>query len=65
LVDATVPDLCGFEPEFRARCSTVRPPRAAALLELGMARAARGQHTPLAELQPLYLRDFVPTTRKR
>jgi hypothetical protein len=34
-------------------------------LELGMARAACGQHTPLAELQPLYLRDFVPTTRKR
>ncbi len=65
LVDPTVPDLCGFEPALRARCSTVRPPRAAALLELGMARAARGQHTPLAELQPLYLRDFVPTTRKR
>jgi N6-L-threonylcarbamoyladenine synthase len=65
LVDATVPDLCGFEPALRARCSTVRPPRAAALLELGIARAARGQHTPLAELQPLYLRDFVPTTRKR
>lgn len=64
LVDATIPDLCGLDAAQRARCEPVRPPRAGALLALGLARTGRGHATPLEALQPLYLRDFVPSPRK-
>jgi tRNA threonylcarbamoyl adenosine modification protein YeaZ len=65
LVDATVPDLCGFDEGLRARCRASRPPRASHLLRLGLARRAAGARTPLDELAPLYLREFEPTARKR
>jgi tRNA threonylcarbamoyl adenosine modification protein YeaZ len=65
VVDATVPDLCGFDALLRARCVAARPPRAANLLRLGLARHAAGAWTPLDELAPLYLREFEPTVRKR
>jgi tRNA threonylcarbamoyl adenosine modification protein YeaZ len=40
-------------------------PHARALLELGTSRLARGIETPADRLEPLYLRAFVATERKR
>ena len=48
-----------------ARVETGERPHASALLELGSARAARGERTPLERLRPLYLRPFEARVRKR
>ena len=49
----------------RARCASERPPRAEQLLELGRARLARSGAMKAAQIEPLYLRPFAATARKR
>lgn len=47
------------------RLSTDQVPHAAVLLDLGLARLARTGAHRLADVQPLYLRPFAATTRRR
>jgi tRNA threonylcarbamoyladenosine biosynthesis protein TsaB len=65
LGDATVAEAAGLNEEQRARLVTGRPPRADAVLALGLARHERVGATPLSEVEPLYLRPFAATARKR
>lgn len=50
---------------WKARIRVGAVPRASTLLEIGLARLARGIETPAATLEPLYLRPFAVTERKR
>lgn len=63
--DATVADVVGLDADARARLVVDRPPDAATLLGLGRARLARGIESRLETIEPLYLRPFVATERKR
>ncbi|MDZ4773891.1 MAG: tRNA (adenosine(37)-N6)-threonylcarbamoyltransferase complex dimerization subunit type 1 TsaB [Planctomycetota bacterium] len=54
-----------IEARFAARILVGAVPRARTLLELGLDRLARGVETPAPLLEPLYLRPFAVTERKR
>lgn len=58
-----MPDL--VPDAFRSRIRADVVPRAKELLELGAARLARGIETPPGTLEPLYLRPFAVSERKR
>lgn len=62
--DATVGAAAGLGPSPLDRLRTDVVPAAHDLLELGARRIARGIATPLAMLEPLYLRAFAATKRK-
>lgn len=63
--DATVAEAAHLDDATRARLVADATPRAAALLALGIARLERGLRHRLEEVEPLYLRPFVATERKR
>lgn len=63
--DSTVAEAAGLDAGARERLVTDATPSAAALLELGGRRLARGAFTDSAELEPLYLRPFAAKTRRR
>jgi tRNA threonylcarbamoyl adenosine modification protein YeaZ len=58
-----VPDRLAPHQRVNVRSDVV--PHARALLELGTGRLARGIETPPGELEPLYLRPFSASERKR
>jgi tRNA threonylcarbamoyladenosine biosynthesis protein TsaB len=57
--DATVAEAARLGADARAQLRSDVAPRAEMLLELGLARLARGLATPLAAVEPLYLRPFT------
>lgn len=57
--DATVGEAANLGADARSRLRTDAAPRAEILLELGRARLERGAATPLASVEPLYLRPFA------
>jgi tRNA threonylcarbamoyladenosine biosynthesis protein TsaB len=63
--DATVAEVAGLDAEQRARLVADAVPRAEDLLELGLRRLAEHGPTRPEDLEPLYLRPFAATTRKR
>lgn len=63
--DATVGEAAALDAATRARVRTDIVPHASAVLELGTARIARGIESALSDLEPLYLRPFAATERKR
>lgn len=63
--DATVAEAAGLDAAARARLCSDVVPHASALLELGLGRLARGIESTLSEIEPLYLRPFAATERKR
>ncbi|MBK7874411.1 MAG: tRNA (adenosine(37)-N6)-threonylcarbamoyltransferase complex dimerization subunit type 1 TsaB [Planctomycetes bacterium] len=63
--DATVADAAQLDPAARARLVADAVPSASALLELGLLRLAERGPTPPDALEPLYLRPFAATQRKR
>ena len=63
--DATVAEAANLDDAARQRLVADATPKASALLALGTARLARGLVHRLDEVEPLYLRPFAATERKR
>ncbi len=63
--DGTVADAARLDAAARARLDALAIPGAAALLELGRLRLARGGPQDPAAVRPLYLRPFAARERKR
>ncbi|MBI5363213.1 MAG: tRNA (adenosine(37)-N6)-threonylcarbamoyltransferase complex dimerization subunit type 1 TsaB [Planctomycetes bacterium] len=63
--DATVAEVAELDAEQRARLVADAVPRAEDLLELGLLHLAERGPTAPDALEPLYLRPFAATTRKR
>lgn len=63
--DATVADAARLDAAARARLVSDAVPSSEALLELGLRRLEERGPTPPDALEPLYLRPFATTQRKR
>jgi tRNA threonylcarbamoyladenosine biosynthesis protein TsaB len=63
--DATVADAAKLDAHSRALLRTDVVPSAAHLLELGLRRRARGVTQRLEDVEPLYLRPFAASARRR
>jgi tRNA threonylcarbamoyladenosine biosynthesis protein TsaB len=63
--DASVPAAAGLPREIAERICFDAVPRASALLELGSRRLATSAGSSVEEVEPLYLRPFKTSTRRR